>query len=305
MNTQKQLYDHQAERTKLWPKPVEIIGTTALEAMLLEAACAPAPGLVDRYNSGAHDDMDIFTFIKSSSALGPAMYRCAMAGWEHKGCSAGLLPVLRYIGCEAEQTMLAATDGVNTQKGLLFLLGVITAAAALAIQNQSGQPVLEQTVTQAAGICQGMVERELAVLKRQLPNRKLTAGERLYLQYGVTGVRGEIEAGLPVVQTKGLPYFREALANELPLNDALVHSLVGLMTATEDTTILNRHDMTTLLDVQQQAQQIMNLGGMLSQAGRTAIQQLDDTFSNNRISPGGAADLLAVTYFLYAIEKRL
>ena len=29
------------------PKAVETIGSTALEAMLMEAVCAPAPGLVD------------------------------------------------------------------------------------------------------------------------------------------------------------------------------------------------------------------------------------------------------------------
>ena len=45
-------------------KPIQNIGCLALEAMLLEANCAPAPGLVDRFNSGAHNDMDIYTFYK-------------------------------------------------------------------------------------------------------------------------------------------------------------------------------------------------------------------------------------------------
>lgn len=56
------------------PKPIQNIGCLALEAMLLEANCAPAPGLVDRFNSGAHNDMDIYTFIKSSVALSSYMY---------------------------------------------------------------------------------------------------------------------------------------------------------------------------------------------------------------------------------------
>ena len=44
-------------------------------------------------------------------------------------------------------------------------------------------------------------------------------------------------------------------------------------------------------------------GGMLTERGRAHVHELDALFSSQRnISPGGSADLLAVTYFLHKIE---
>ncbi len=43
--------------------------STAARAMMTEVLVTPKPGLVDRLNSGAHSDMDIFTFTDSTTAL--------------------------------------------------------------------------------------------------------------------------------------------------------------------------------------------------------------------------------------------
>jgi holo-ACP synthase/triphosphoribosyl-dephospho-CoA synthase len=302
----QKLFTHQiVADASPWPKKIEIIGSLALEAMLLEVACTPAPGLVDRLNSGAHRDMDLFLFMKSSSALAPAMYRCAQAAWHHKGPNQELLPVLRRIGVKAEQAMFEATGGVNTQKGLLFLMGIVAAATALAARKKGHTNFIEAVLGEAAGICQGLVKRELDRLRKHLPSHPLTPGERLYLNYGITGIRGEIEAGLPVVVRRGLPGLRDALDKGLSLNDALVHALLYLMTESEDTTILNRHDMSVLKSVQQDAADILQKGGMLTDEGRRSIEQLDHEYIKRNISPGGSADLLAVTYFLSAVEEKL
>lgn len=294
----------EAETTQLWPYPVQVIGAVAIESMLMEAACTPAPGLVDRYNSGAHRDMDFFSFIQSSSAISLAIYRCAFAAWRHEGAPSDLLPVLRLIGSDAEQAMLEATHGVNTQKGLIFLLGVIAAATALMWRQQRGVPEIESVLSMASSICRGIVEREMACLKQRLPDRKLTAGERLYLSHGITGIRGEVENGLSIVLQNGLPLLRKALNDGLSKNDALVHALLGLMSEAVDTTILNRHDMATLLEVQAASKSIMDDGGMMTPKGRERIRKLDIHYSSDRnISPGGSADLLAITYFLHTISQ--
>lgn len=299
----KKIIHFKAEQTNMWPDPVLSIGKVALESMLMEAACSPAPGLVDRFHSGAHLDMDFHTFLVSSSAINTGMYRCAMAGWQHEGQPEELLPILRQIGMEAEKAMLSATKGVNTQKGMLFLMGILSAAAPLAIRKQPDCLPSDAVPVEAAAIGKGLVQRELSVLKSNLPERKLTAGERLYLEYGITGIRGEIESGLPSIHMKGLPCFREALREGLSVNDALVHALIGLMSETQDTTILNRHDIDTLAAVQAEAHSIMVDGGMLTTPGRTRIQELDEKYSKKMISPGGSADLLAATYFLHAMDE--
>jgi triphosphoribosyl-dephospho-CoA synthase CitG len=300
----KLLLRYKADRTNNWPEPVMVIGDGALEAMLMEVSCTPAPGLVDRFNSGAHSDMDFFTFLRSSTAINIAIYQCAMAGWQHNSLPEELLPILRRIGEVAEKKMLLVTQGVNTQRGLLFLLGIMAAAAALTYRKHREQFTANAVFTEAAAICKGIVDRELSSITSSRPDRQLTAGERLYLEYGVVGIRGEIEAGLPNIQTKGLPCFREALQAGLSVNDALVHALLGLMTKTQDTTILNRHDMKTLLSVQATANSIMADGGMLTVRGRNRIKRFDRIYSyQKRISPGGSADLLAATYFIDFVEK--
>ena len=303
---QTMILEFKAVDTQCWPQPVQRIGDVALEAMLMEVACTPSPGLVDRVNSGAHRDMDFFTFVQSSSAISQGLYRCALAGWRHEEASEDLLPLLRRIGSDAERAMMNATGGVNTQKGLIFLMGIVTAATSLVLRRQSGTFGSEAVLTAAANICHGIVEREMACLKHRHPGRKLTAGERLYLVHGVTGIRGEIENGLVMVSSMGLPLLREALNAGLSVNDALVHALLGLMTAAEDTTILNRHDPATLIEVQETARSILADGGMLTERGQERIRELDELYSEHRnISPGGSADLLAVTYFLHQIEAEM
>ncbi|MFR5732678.1 MAG: triphosphoribosyl-dephospho-CoA synthase [Clostridium sp.] len=42
-----------------------------------------------------------------------------------------LFEAIRLTGIEAEKAMFAATDGVNTHKGMIFSMGTIAAAAGL------------------------------------------------------------------------------------------------------------------------------------------------------------------------------
>lgn len=311
-HTSREIGEHVARRllaftaaaTDPWPAIVWNSGRWAVEAMLMEAACTPAPGLVDRDNAGAHRDMDFFSFLMSSSALAGSMFRCAAAGYRHRGTAAELLPVLRLIGQEGERQMLQATGGVNTQKGLLFLLGILTAATAYR-SRQSAVTAAEQILDTAAAITSGIVARELVPLKTGRAGASLTAGEKLYVTYGVTGIRGEMEAGMPSIRTQGLPVLKAALGQGLSVNDALVHTLLSLMSVVEDTTILHRHDPAVLGEVQQQARLIIKNGGMLTARGRAQTAALDMTFIERNVSPGGGADLLAATYFLYLVESNV
>lgn len=113
-----------------------------------------------------------------------------------------------------------------------------------------------------------------------------------------------MEAGLPSIGKVALPCLREALAGGLSLNDALVHTLLALMTVVDDTTILNRHGMAVLQEVRSIAGQVMSAGGMLMESGRQRIAALDQEFIARRISPGGSADLLAATYFIHLFENK-
>ena len=297
----KRIHSFLAWETRSVSPQAEKIGAIGLESMLFEAACTPAPGLVDRVNSGAHRDMDFYTFMASSAALAFSMARCAQAGIFHRGAIQDLLPVLRRIGIEGETSMFEATRGVNTQKGLLFILGILAGAAGYGL-SKSEELHAKAILSHVSAMVSGIVERELASI-RQKPKEALTFGERLYLDYGVTGIRGEMEQGLPAVALYGLPALKDALAKGLTVNDALVHALLVLMTCVEDTTVMHRHHPDKLHHwMRPKVQVVLDKGSMFTEEGREALQELDKLFIKENVSPGGAADLLAAVWFLYKIN---
>ena len=297
---EKMLNQFRAYESRLVSPLAEKLGTLAVEAMLYEVTCTPAPGLVDRINPGAHKDMDFYSFMASSAALVMPMARCAQAGIAHEDRIESLLPVLRVVGLEGEKAMLAATGGVNTQKGLVFLLGIMAGAAGWL----SGQkrPVTAEDVLQAAGqMVTGIVEREL-ISAAQKPAELLTAGEKLYIKYGITGIRGELAQGLPAVKNQALPALQQGLDKGLSINDALVQTLLMLMTCVDDTTVMHRHDPDKMrVWVRQQVQGVLAAGGMETAEGKIKCEELDAEFIKHNVSPGGVADLLAVTWFLHRL----
>lgn len=297
---EKMLNEFRAYETRLVSPVAEKLGALAVEAMLYEVTCTPAPGLVDRINSGAHYDMDFYSFMASSAALVMPMARCAQAGIVHESSIESLLPVLRIIGLEGEKAMLAATGGVNTQKGLVFLLGIMAGVAGWL----SGQkiPVTGKNVMQSAGqMVTGIVEKELMSAAAK-PTEILTAGEKLYIKYGITGIRGELAEGLPSVRNQALPALRQGLGEGLSINDALVQTLLILMTCVDDTTVMHRHDPDKMrIWVRQQVQDVLAVGGMKTAAGKKKCEDLDVQFIDHNVSTGGVADLLAVTWFLHRL----
>lgn len=276
----------------------------ALEATLMEVSCSPSPGLVDRFNSGAHTDMNFFTFIKSSSSIAGTFLHCAAAGFNHEEDPEHLLPVLRLLGKKGEADMLKATSGVNTHRGLLFVLGILCASAAYCTK-QFGFVNVQNILGVAARICKDITTRELVPLKQKQTLQGMSAGERLFVIHDIKGIRGEIEEGLPSIRLQGLPRFREALDEGLSINDALLHTLVALMTVVQDTTVINRNGLSALAFMKDQAQEILDNGGMLHPNGKKSLEKLDRLFIEKRISPGGVADLLAATYFLHALTDEV
>ena len=272
------------------------IGTLALEAMLIEVSVTPKPGLVDRNNSGAHRDMSFFTFIKSASALRNSFEEFAQAG--ENFCDTEIknfFPVIRKIGIEAEKKMFAATDGINTHKGEIFSLGLLSACAGFLAKKKIS--LTPEEITQAAAkMCAGLCEKDFAEV-RSKDKKSLTKGERVYIEHGITGIRGEAEAGYPIVMNIALPALKKYLSQGKNLNDALVFTLINIMAEAHDTNIISRHDIETAEQVRQRAAEIIK-----KNYGLEEIYKFDRELIDAYISPGGAGDLLAVTYFLFSLN---
>ncbi len=268
------------------------------QAIMLEVCTHPKPGLVTRMTTGSHNDMSIMTFAMSSAVLSRAFYELQDIGMAHTGDAKELFGKVRAYGRNAEKELLAVTKGVNTQRGILFAGGILSAAAGFAIKYGLAKTQLVDVVKMMTS---GLVREELETAKEKTD---LTAGERLYRRYGITGIRGEVENGFPSVLNKGLPALREAFAGGADLNSALVHTLIALMTVVEDSNVLWRTDVATAEEVKQTAKQIMLLGSVFTDAGKNALQEAEKYFIHKRISPGGSADLLSVTIGLYLLENK-
>lgn len=281
---------------------VDKIGGITLKSILLELSCTPKPGLVDRFNHGANQDMDFNTFIQSISALAYGFYQLTRLGMDYSNRIEKVFPYLRKTGISMEKKMFEATGGINTQKGLIFLEGLVCVSAGSL--DKEGMPLFPEHICQRVKkISKGIVERELKSLHHVTKESNLTNGEKLFLMYGITGIRGETERGFPTVRKKGLPALQAGLKDGLSFNDASIQSLIHIMTIAEDTNVISRSNLDFLKNnVQAKAMQIVDLGGMYTSRGRKSIQDLDKYFIKKKINPGGSADLLAVTITLYYLS---
>lgn len=273
------------------------VGQYLTQAILLEVSTHPKPGLVTRLSNGAHKDMSIFTFMMSSAVLSKAFNDLQDIGQAHRGTLAELFCKLRSYGVGAEAELLRVTKGVNTQRGILFAGGIVSAVSGYAMNMGLSRDALLPLIKEMAA---GLVAREL----KNLDHAAMTAGEKLYYKYGITGIRGEVENGFPSVVNYGLPALEDAFDKGATINDALVHALISLMTVVEDSNVIWRTDYDTLLEVQRIANNILSLGSVFTEKGRMAIAETERYFLQRRISPGGSADLLSVTITLYLLEHK-
>ena len=266
----------------------DLVSLLATDALYAEVNTTPKPGLVDRNNSGSHRDMDIDTFYSSCLALSLYFDCCAEA---EAAIPTALFAKLRPLGMIAEQDMLEATGGINTHKGAIFTMGIAVAAAARCFPDTSPETILNY----CAKMTEGLVAKDFGGI-----TEPKTAGERLFVEHGITGIRGQAEAGFPAVLHTALPVLQEGLKRGLSLNDAGCAVLLHLLAVTDDTNMVNRSDLPTLREIQGRLQSLLADDPY---PDLSIIEELDKEFINRNLSPGGSADLLALTYFLYFLNN--
>ncbi len=270
------------------------IGSLATQAMLYEVSCFPSPGLISPVSNGSHEDMNYYTFIDSTSVLSRYLPLFVQEGFSEKSYK-DIFHSIRSIGVEAEKDMFVITKGINTHKGMLFLIGTACAAIGKAIYEKKSFNEVQYIIKE---MTKGIVQEELALLQKK---ENLSHGEKLYFKYRTEGIRGEAEKGIPTVFDLSLNFYRNNA--DLNINDRLVHTLLGIMQVCDDSTIIHRHSPEVLEVVKEKATEIIASGGMKTSCGREKINSLCDEFIERNISPGGSADLLGVTVFLYLVEQ--
>lgn len=178
------------------------------------------------------------------------------------------------IGIEAEAAMLAATGGVNTHKGALFCLGLVLSATgqvSTPATSPEGIPVRARIVEIALGIPETGRSKERGSVKGALAMAR-------------EGYKDLFERWLPELRTSG------------PLQ-----TLMLIMATLDDTNILHRGGREALEYVKARAKEIYEKGGI---GIENEIREFGRELKARNLSPGGAADMLALTMLAAKLESK-
>jgi triphosphoribosyl-dephospho-CoA synthase len=259
------------------------IGRAAVAALHREAVLYPKPGLVSAIDDGAHADMSLATLYRSIGALRD--YFPAIAAL---GAARASWPSLASRGQAAEAAMLAATGGVNTHRGAIFHLGLVCAAAG-ALPAPGARSICAFVRHAYAPSFRGCVLAD-------------SHGGIVARRHGAGGARMQAASGYFAVRRWSLPAYREALAATGDADRAAVQALFALIAHLDDTNLLWRGGSAGLAFAQHAARAFLAAGGVRDTLWRDRAIAVHRAFVQRGLSPGGSADLLAVTLLLHALS---
>jgi triphosphoribosyl-dephospho-CoA synthase len=267
------------------PWSAAAIGRAATLALHDELALAPKPGLVSFIDSGSHDDMDAHTFMRSLFALRGYFVRIAELGSRHAP-----FEQLERCGIDAESRMLAATGGVNTHRGAIFMLGLLCAAAA-AVQAD-GLPLAAETLRAA-------LQRHWSdALSQRCARPPCLPGGLAARRHGLRSASQEAALGMPVLFETAVPAWSDARARGLAGTRLQLQVFFETLAELDDSNLAHRGGMEGLAFARQQARVFLLRGGAARAGALDDAWAIHRAFVARHLSPGGCADTLSAACFL-------
>ena len=169
---------------------------------------------------------------------------------------------LRNLGIKAEEAMMAATGGVNTHRGAIFALGLALNAVWCGGEVTDNEQLISSRVHL-------QVHR---IFGNSLNDNDLRAT-------GIKSARKMAEGGYSELFEDWLPFYAE---------NGELKTLLHIMSTLDDTCVIKRVGL-------ERAQKVKE------EAGRCSAGELCVRYAQEGISPGGAADMLALTIFIDSI----
>jgi triphosphoribosyl-dephospho-CoA synthase len=266
------------------------LGRAAIVALYDELALEPKPGLVSFADAGSHDDMNAGTFLRSLFALRHFFARVAAQG----AASAQFAP-LASLGIVAEARMLRATGGVNTHRGAIFTLGLLCAAGGAARASGLACCATNLRATLLARWGDALAARA----RRALDSHGALAARA----HGLRSAAEEAAQGLPTLFDHVLPALRDARRAGADERGARLHALFTAMAEVDDTNLVHRGGLQGLHDAKLLARNFLAEGGGVGADATARAARVHALFVERRLSPGGAADLLAAACWVDRVER--
>jgi triphosphoribosyl-dephospho-CoA synthase len=264
-----------------------LLAALAQRALFVELDTPMKPGLVCPDSPGAHSDMDYTVMAAGIRALRPFWSQMALATDASQ---------LISLGIEAENAMMAATGGVNTHRGAIFCLGLALNAAMRCFPDNGH---FSQSVNSQQDMHFALCNIAGSILCNQLNVNDLT-------KTPLTGARAIAATGYRQLFEDWLPYYRDTLGlrprydNVIPSEASESHLklLLRIMSTLDDTCVIKRVGVERAQQVKQEAREMADQVG---HDGDSLIGGLCERYAAEGISPGGAADMLALTIFIHSI----
>ena len=269
------------------------IARLAVGSLYAELCLYPKPGLVSLVDSGSHTDMNAATFMRSLFSLRHYFRSICLAGLNDAPFAR-----LKQLGISAETAMLKATRGVNTHRGAIFSLGLLCAAAGRA--RAQGTPMTPAAL-RATMLIRWGEELAMHASAPSPPAAATSNGLRVAARYAASGAREEGALGLPSVFEIGVPALQAARARGATMTMARVDALFALMAHISDSNVYHRAGPQGARTVRLHAQRFLDAGGTANSDWHGLALASHRVFVERRLSPGGAADLLAASCLVQSI----
>ncbi|MBQ6952891.1 MAG: triphosphoribosyl-dephospho-CoA synthase [Bacteroidales bacterium] len=264
-----------------WPY---LLAALAQRALTMELNLPLKPGLVCPDSNGAHSDMDYALMQKGIAAIRPFFAPMGLAASADE---------LRTLGVEAEKAMLAATGGVNTHRGAIFCLGLALNAWAQGAHNEE------------------LIQNRLAETAQSIFRIQLSDSGLASTPVTLCGARQIAASGYRILFEDWLPYLRTDERASSPLH--LQKLLLRIMSTLDDTCVIKRAGAARAQLVKGEAEAMLTAEEKWffakpcekyfssAETMQKRLQELCDRYAAEGISPGGAADMLALTIFIDSI----
>lgn len=227
----------------------------------------PIPlGCVSITSSGNHNDMDIYTFINSIRLLKEEL---SLVRYTHNMT----FKQLRRQGISIEKKLLKVTDGVNTYKGLIFMLLLIYAAMKKSSQYQD----ISTNVTHLS-----------KHIFKDFKNKRISSnGVNIHNDLSIKGVRGLAFEGLKIITNDFVDYYDK----DNDINRLFFYIISNI----DDTTIIHRSNYIIMKQIQVYALEYLITNNKINTINKIVI--------DHKLSYGGASDCIAATLILSLIKR--
>ena len=264
----------------------------AVASLHAELVLYPKPGLVSGIDNGSHADMTAATFMRSLFTLRHYFKAITLAG---HACAD--FDHLARLGVTAERGMFKATGGINTHRGAIFFLGLLCAAAGLLTADRSAAQAITPSALRAA------IGRQWGDALRRHARQRLAGahGTLAAILHDVGGARAQAARGMPAVFDIALPALQQTLAAGRGLYCARIDAFFSLLAQLDDSNVYHRGGEAGALLVRELGQQFMARGGTADLHWRVSALAAHRMLVARRLSPGGAADLLAATCLVHRL----